>query len=335
MYGERDDPYAVISRLGQRLETALAPDDVLPVVGEALAQALRLPYVAIELSRGAAFDRVASYGHPVPDPVPLPLVYRGEAVGRLVVAQRAPGEEFSTAERQLLEDVARQVGVAAHAVRLAHDLQRSRERLVTAREEERRRLRRDLHDGLGPSLAGIALEIEAARNLLRHDPGSADELLSTLAAKANEAIAEIRRLAYGLRPPSLDELGLVRAIQEQASRFGDGGDGGGLMVSVEAPEKLEPLPAAVEVAAYRIVMEGLTNAARHSGARTCTIRLRWNDALELEVSDDGRGLPEDHRAGVGLTSMGERVSELGGSLTIAPATSGGTCVRASLPIGGR
>src|SRR5215204_7283522 len=150
MYGERDDPYAVVSRLGRRLEATLARDRMLPTLVETIAEALKLPYAAILLKDGEEFRTAAAYGSPRGEPETLPLVYQREEIGRLVIAPRAPGEGFSVADRRLLEDLARQAEIAVHAVRLTADLQRSRERLVTTREEERRRLRRDLHDGLGP-----------------------------------------------------------------------------------------------------------------------------------------------------------------------------------------
>src|ERR687897_12751 len=162
MYGERDDPYAVLSRLGQRLEAALAPDAALNTVVQTVAQALKLPYAEISLKQGDGFVTAARYRDPADETVTLPLTYGAELVGRLNLAPRAPGEEFSSSDRRLLEDLARQAGVAAHAARLTADLQRSRERLVTAREEERRRLRRDLHDGLGPQLAPQTLKVGSA-----------------------------------------------------------------------------------------------------------------------------------------------------------------------------
>jgi two-component system NarL family sensor kinase len=286
--------------------------------------------VAVELRRDGRFELASSYGRPVEDSVEVPLIYQGETVGRLVVGKRGPGEHFSAADIRLLEDLARQAGVATHAVRLTTDLQRSRERLVMAREEERRRLRRDLHDDLGPTLAAVALQVETVRSLLRDDPGAADALLAKLKDETQSAIAGIRRIVYDLRPPALDELGLVGALREEGSRFA--ANGGPLMVSVEGDEVLPPLPAAVEVAAYRIALEAITNAARHSGASTCVVRIASNGGLDVEVRDDGRGLPADFRAGVGLTSMRERVAELGGTFTVEPAVPAGTRIHAHLPV---
>jgi signal transduction histidine kinase len=225
-------------------------------------------------------------------------------------------------------------------VLLTADLQRARERLVTAREEERRRLRRDLHDGLGPQLSSQALTIDAVRALMRRDPESAEALLLDMKQQAQDAVADIRRLVYALRPPALDDLGLVGALRETAAQYGQNG----LDVSVDSPESLLSLPAAVEVAAYRIAQEAMTNVARHAGARECSVSLALDKPLDagvlsLEVRDDGRGVPDPQagvpgpaQAGVGLHSMRERATELGGSLTVEALPQGGIVVRARLPL---
>ena len=330
MYGERDDPYTVLSRLSQQLKTTLAPAAVLPTIAQAVAQTLKLPYVALALKQGNDNDLeiAAAYGRPAGDPVQLPLVYQAETVGQLLVAPRAPGEAFTPAERRLLDDIALQAGVAVHAVRLTTDLQRSRERLVTAREEERRRLRRDLHDGLGPQLASLTLTIAAARELLRQDVDAADMLLQELATHTQAAIADIRRVVYALRPPALDDLGLVLVLREQAAHYSQAG----LQITIDAPEHLPPLPAAVEVAAYRILQEALLNVVRHAHARTCLVRLTLGDALDVEIRDDGVGLPPAGQTGVGLTSMRERTDELGGTCRIESVPGSGTCIHVQLPL---
>jgi signal transduction histidine kinase len=346
MYGERDDPYAVISRLGRRLEATIAPESVLPTITETIAQALKLPYAAILLKEGESFRTAAAYGSPTGEPETLPLVYQREEVGRLVFSPRAPGEEFSAADRRLLEDLARQAEVAVHAVRLTADLQRSRERLVATREEERRRLRRDLHDGIGPTLTGLALQLNAAHKLVMGDePKDAGELLTRLEERTEITIAEMRRLIYGLRPPALDDLGLIPSIRQQAQSQGMVDLPAGTKMnersesrpifSMETPGDLPLLPAAVEVAAYRIAQEALTNVARHARAKTCQVRLSVDEAagaLGLEVIDDGVGMPEDRVAGVGLSSMRERAEELGGTLTIQAKSQGGTRVLVHLPL---
>jgi signal transduction histidine kinase len=332
MYGERDDPYAVVSRLGERLEATLAPDAVMPTITETVREALRLPYAAIALTEnGAATPRVAaSVGEPVEKPMRLPLTYQGEQVGELLLGPRAPNETFGPADRRLLEGLARQAGVAAYAVRLTSDLQRSRERLVATREEERRRLRRDLHDGLGAQLAGLNVQAGTLRRLIPHDPAAADELVVELRDELRGAISDIRRLVYDLRPPALDDLGLAAALHQLAERYG--AEGEQLRVLVEMPEDLPNLPAAVEVAVYRIAQEALTNVVRHAKAKACVVRLRVDEGVTLEIVDDGIGIPKEHGAGVGLSSMRERSSELGGSCVVESVPKGGTQVLIRLPL---
>ena len=331
LYGERDDPYAVLSRLGRQLETTLAPGAVLPTIVATLKEAFKLPYAAIALDQPGENMVAAAAGTPTPDPFCLPLTYQGEQLGHLLLGTRTPGEAFTPAEQRLLNDLARQVGVALAAVRLTTDLQRSRQRLVTARAEERRRLRRDLHDGLGPQLASHVLKLEAARDLIRTNPERAEKLLNNLIEKSQGIVGEVRRLVYDLRPPALDELGLVGAIREYTIQSSLNG----LQVTLDAPEHLPPLPAAVEVAAYRIIQEAVTNTLRHAQARSCRIGLTLMDeppALRLEIGDDGLGLPAGYHAGVGLGSMRERAQELGGQCVVETAAAGGVRVSAQLPL---
>ena len=347
MYGERDDPYVALSRLGRQLETTLAPESVLPTVVTTVRDVLKLPYVAIYLQQDSQdYKIVAESASPslriengrirVPgierEGRCIPLVHQGETTGYIVAGPRAPNESFSSMDLRLLEDLAPQVGVAVHAVRLTADLQRSRERLVLAREEERRRLRRDLHDGLGPQLAGIALKLETLRNRMHGDP-LADSILADLAKRTQDATADIRHLVYELRPPTLDEFGLVMALREGVAQFAQQG-ANGVRITFDAPESLPPLPAAVEVAVYRIVQEALTNVIRHADAQNCYIDLGLDESgcfLCLEIRDDGKGLDLKRRAGVGLNSMRERAEELGGSFTITSIPTGGTHLTVQLP----
>ncbi|HEX6480177.1 MAG TPA: GAF domain-containing sensor histidine kinase [Ktedonobacteraceae bacterium] len=334
LYGQRDEPYRVVSRLGQRLEATLAPEAVLPTIVETVAQALKLPYAAITWQRDGTLVTAATFGKEASELLHLPLGYQGELIGELVLAPRGPGESFTPADRALLSDLARQAGVAAHAVRLTMDLQRltqdlqqTRERLVAAREEERRRLRRDLHDGLGPQLSSQALLLTSAQMLLRQDPDEVEAILKSAVTQSQQAIRDIRRLVYALRPPALDDLGLLAAIGEQLAQY----RASGIAFSLDAPEQLPSLPAAVEVACYRIVQEALTNVVRHAHAHTCMVRLVCREQLTVEVTDDGLGLLPTYRCGVGLNSMRERAEELGGSWLIESGPDGGMCVRAQIP----
>ncbi len=340
MFGERDNPYAVLSRLGRRLETALAPESALPTIVETVAHALKLPSAAIAIKDGEQFASSVEYGVPVGVPVVFPLVYQSETVGQLRVSPRAPAEPFTEADKHLLEDIAHQTGIAVHATRLTADLQQSRARLVTAREEERRRLRRDLHDGVGPTLAGMTLKVGAIRNVLTSNPSVADQMLGELGREIEVAMADIRRLVYALRPPALDELGLVAALRAHVMQYQlpeIGKDGPGketqLTVTIDAPPSLPPLPAAIEVAAYRIACEALANVARHAVAHSCHIILALgHDALYVEISDDGTGLASERQVGVGLVSMRERAEELGGTCAILSGSGHGTRIVTLLPL---
>jgi signal transduction histidine kinase len=288
-----------------------------------------LPYAAITLKQDGLFTIVAEFGREVGELVRLPLAYQGETVGQLVLSLRAPGEAFSPADRRLLDDLARQAGVAVHEIGLTIALQRSRERLVTAREEERRRLRRDLHDGLGSQLAALHLRAGTLRMALPPGQPAAEAGLLELQTEIHTAIGDLRRLVYALRPPALDELGLAGSLHSLAAQSSAGN---GLRVRVDAAEQLPPLPAAVEAAAYRIAQEALANMVRHAHARTGVVTLTVAAELCLEIHDDGIGLPAVRQAGVGLRSMYERAEELGGTCTIEAVAGGGTRVAFHLPL---
>ncbi len=320
VYGATDNPYGALVRLGERLADSAAPTEVLPAAAHTVQETLRLPYVAIRVG-----DEIMA-GAGTPAGVrreERPLVFANETIGTLVVEAR--DEPFTPSERELLDGITRQVATAVHAVSLTADLVRSREKLVTATEEERRRLRRDLHDGLGPALAGIVLGLQSARRRLDGDDDPVGERLDTLTAQTQEAVAEVRRLVYGLRPPALDELGLLGALDEQAKTLGP--------ITVHGPVERPRLGAAVEAAAYRIALEAMTNVNRHARATACTVRVDVDSALHLEIEDDGVGLPSAFNAGVGITSMRERATELGGTCTIDGRRPSGTRVRVSIPLG--
>ncbi len=339
-YGQRDDPLGALSKLARRLEAAMAPEIVLPTLVQTIAQTLKLPYVAISLRRGNEFVIAARTGDEAANPLKLPLIYRGDTVGQLIAGPRGPGESFSPADQQLLTNIAHQAGVSAYAVQLTRELRHSRLRLITAREEERRRLRRDLHDGLGPVLASQGLKIAAVAQLLEDDPLQAQVLLEELAAQNEATVAEIRRLVYELRPAALDDLGLVGAVRDYASGLRGGPqDSRRVRVEVQAQAAtLTGLPAAIEVAAYRIATEALTNIARHARARQARVSLavmadNRGRRLHLEIVDDGIGLPAAHRAGIGLISMRERAEEVGGRFHLGSTPGRGTREVADLPLG--
>ena len=340
LYGERRDPFAVATRLGTTLDSAATPAEALQALADEVARALRLPSVAI-LPADPRLPSVRSAGDVrlAGDVDEWPLTSLGQDVGRLAVTHRHPGERWRRPERAALDDAARRAAALVWAALLTADLQAGRERIVAGREEERRRLRHDLHDGVGPELAGMALQLERLAGKLAADPDLA-ALAGRLRDQMRRTVAAVRRAVDDLRPPALDELGLVAALREHVAAYrmpvaagGAGGEVDG--VTVTAGE-LPPLRAAVEVAAYRIATEAVSNAVRHAEASTCTVSLRLSgEDLLVEITDDGRGVPADAVPGVGSTSMRERAAELGGSLDVTTGDGTGTTVRARLPLAAR
>ncbi|GAA0810383.1 sensor histidine kinase [Spirilliplanes yamanashiensis] len=327
--GRRDDAYGVVAGLAERLERSPTPEVQLVAVAQSVAEAFRSPYVAVEVDRAGGERIVAAHGVEPADTQVLPITWRGEPVGRLVLPRGGARAALSARDERLLADVVRQAAAAARASHLAGELQRSREQIVAAREEERRRLRRDLHDGLGPSLGGVALRIDTARNLAAKKPAEADRLLRQARDDVTAALADVRRLVHDLRPPALDDVGLLGAVRQQAERL----RAPGLTITVDGGDALDALPAAVEVAAYRIASEALANVARHASASVCRVRLAVEGGdLIVEVADDGTGIPAGTASGVGLISLRERAAELGGDTRIECPDERGTVVRARLPL---
>ena len=321
--------YHALTTLGHCLQSSIVPDEVLPALAGTIAATLEVPYVAVEVGNNTEVTAAAVFGEPREDVIVVPLVHHHEVVGRLTVAPK-PGELLQPLDVRLLRDLAGQAGAAAYGVRLTADLRRSRERLVTAREENWRDVRRQLHDRLGP-LDGILLGIGAAANTLsRDDAEGTNTLLTRLKGELRSEIADIRALVDQLRPRSLDELGLVGALQRQAALMAL--PPRPLAVTVEAAD-LGALPSAVEVAVYLIVSEALTNVRRHALARHCQIRLAVTGGwLELEVADDGLGLAREFLEGVGVACMRERAAELGGSFSVEAGAAGGTSVCVEVPL---
>jgi signal transduction histidine kinase len=328
MYGDGGDPYRAVTGLADRLSAVAAPGEALQTVVDTIRSALRAPYVAVEID-----GRTAAAAGDSADSATLvrPIVHQGVTLGDIVVAS-PQGRALDPRERSLLDELVRHAAPALLAARLTDDLQESRQRLVAAREDDRRRLRRDLHDGLGPNLAGVALGIDVAIGRLDVDPVEARALLKEVKDETNAAVDEVRRIAYGLRPPALDELGLAGAVTQTAERLSRGM--GEFVIDVESTGPLRALDAATEVAAYRIATEAMTNATRHSCARHVNVRLTADGELALDVVDDGQGIAAGATPGVGLAGMRERTAELGGTLEIISGPNG-TRVHASLPLGNR
>jgi signal transduction histidine kinase len=329
--GEREDPYRVVSGLAERLERSDGAEEQLMAVAAGVAEAFRSPYVGVEVDQVGGRQLLAESGRRPAAVRSLPIAYRGEEVGRLLLPRDGVRAQLVTRDERLLADVVRQAAAAARASALAAELQASREQLVAAREEERRRLRRDLHDGLGPTLGAVVLRIDTARNLAAARPEESDRLLRQVRDDVSAALADVRRLVHDLRPPALDDLGLAGAVRQQAERL----LAPRVAVTVDA-EDAPDLPAAVEVAAYRIASEALANVAKHASATRVRVTLAREDdgALGVTVADDGVGIAAGAPAGVGLVSLRERAAELGGRAAVECPATGGTVVRAVLPTDG-
>jgi signal transduction histidine kinase len=327
LFGGRADPVDTLARLGTHLAAGSPPPEWL----ETLRTALAVQGVALR-RRGEVIASAGVFGDAVT--VMTPLTADAEHVGDLVVALPAEHLRPPPTTVAVLGLVAAPLAQALHAAGLAEELRASRGRVVSGLEEERRRMRRDLHDGLGPTLTGIAYSADAAANLVHADPDQARDLLRQLRGDARAAIAEIRRIVYGLRPKALDELGLVGAMRQQVSHLRTA-DGRVLVVDVAAPADLPHLPAAVEVAAYRVAVEAVTNVARHAGVAAASVDLTLcatpaSRVLRVEVRDRGRtagGWVE----GIGIASMRERVEQIGGAFALRAGVDGAT-VTADLPL---
>ena len=333
MFGQRDDPYALLAEMGRVMTEAGTPEETLQTLTETVATSLKLPGVAIDLDQDGEWTRRATFGLADVETggVVVPLRHQGELVGRLVVMPRSSRELPTTRDMGLLQDIAHPAGAIARSVRLTMALQSSRERLVMAQEEERRRIRRDLHDGLGPSLASQTFQLDEVLDRLQDDPAGAADLVMALKAQNQQLVADIRRLVYELRPPALDELGVAGALTAHVAQLERSG-----LLSIEVttiPDPLPVLPAAVEVAAYRIAREAITNTVRHAGATHCATTLEATaDKLIISVRDNGAGIGQGADSGVGLLSMRERSEELGGTFRALSSDLGGTEIVATLPL---
>jgi two-component system, NarL family, sensor kinase len=316
VYGTRRDPVAAVSAVGQRL----AGDD-LGGVADALRESLRLSYVAVERVDGSSVES----GEPTAASQNWPLTYDDKQVGKLVAGPRHGERQLSRSDQKVIDLVAAPLAIVLHAQALTEDLKISRERVIDAAEEERTRLRRELHDSLGPLLTGAAFKADGIALAAQSRPERAESLAIELADQLRQSVEGVRQLAYGLRPAALDELGLVGALREEGSRYGP------LKVVIQAPETMPALPSSVEVAAYRIAAEALTNVVRHSDAKLASVQLAADDgALEMVITDDGRSTGP-WSPGLGLASIKTRASEVGGSCEAGPTAEGGR-VAAVLPL---
>lgn len=321
------NPGMALAALGESLEQSLQPGDVAGVVARTVVDSLSVPYAAVTLVSGVR-HAVGEIDDGAAEQ--FPVLYAGEQVAWIEVAPRHGELGLAPRDRAVLQRLAISSGTALHAAATLQRLQAARENLVMAREEERRRLRRELHDDLAPTLVALGFTAASASAVLERDVGRARQLLDGLQESISVAVERVREIAYDLRPPVLDDIGLMAALGD---RLGTD-DPGPPRVEVRGHLDEERVPAAVQLAALRIAQEAVTNVRRHAGASTCCVEITEEaEQLVLRVSDDGRGVRSGVRRGVGSRSMEEQAAELGGEVALVTSP-GGTTVEARLPLVG-
>ena len=330
LYGERDDPVAAMVRAGERMGSARDPDAALAAAALGLQESLRLPWVAIHDETGALVAVAGARPSWAKSVAEWELLHLGQSCGRLALCGRSPREKFTSADERLVGAFLSPIAATLASRRFVDDLRDSRERLVLAQEEERHRLRRDIHDGLGPMLAAVAMHADVAMLRLDRAPDALHETLGRLRSTATDAMTDVRRIIEDLRPAALTELGLVSALDEFC-RLRSSPEG--TVVTFGADVDLPTTAPGIEVAVYRVVTEAVTNALRHGDATEVRVALASHEGwLDVAVADDGHGWDvSSPSAGVGVPAMHERSAEIGGRLTIESSRSG-TTVHASFPV---
>ena len=325
--GRHPDALQSLVALGDRLSATVDPRGVAGEIVEGVTGALGVRYAAVRAPNGVA---AASGDLGDVETSRFPITYAGEELGELLVAPRAGEAQLTSSDRVVLAQICAQAAPALNSARVVAELEEARSRIVFAREEERKRLRRDLHDELAPTFAGLGLSAAAVEAFARVGDDRAADAAERLVTGLHAATRQLREVAYDLRPPVLDDRGLAAAIRERVAA-----PGSLPVVEVDAPERRLVLPAAVESAALRITQEAVANVRRHAAASRCTVTLGLEPGiLRLDVVDDGRGLPTRVSAGVGLRSMHERAAELRGTVQVTRRADGGTRVSARLPAPG-
>jgi signal transduction histidine kinase len=340
VYGKRATPYEVMSEFAERAAGTYSIDEVLPRMAEIVASGTGARRAAVwlrsgsELRRAAVFPAaddswpatVAAEDEAVPGAdASVPVRHRGEVLGAITVAM-PPAEPLTPTHEKLLADVASQAGLVLRNVRLIEDLRASRQRLVAAQDEERRRLERNIHDGAQQQLVALAVKLRLVETVAAKDPAKAARMAAEAKAEVQDALENLRDLARGIYPPLLADQGLAAALEAQARKAA---------VPVEVhPDGVGRYPQEVEAGAYFCVLEALQNVAKYADASRVDVNLHAdNGELVFEVADDGKGFdPERTPPGSGLTNMRDRLEALGGSVEVASRRGEGTVVRGRIPV---
>jgi signal transduction histidine kinase len=343
VYGKRATPYEVLADLGERLAHEYAVDNVLERVASTLAAGVGADRVVIWLHVGSELHPAAAWPTDAKAaPIALPdqsvpeeldgmraftVRHQGEILGAIGVGKPS-SDPISPADERLVGDLAGQAGLVLRNVRLIEDLLASRQRLVAAQDQERRRIERNIHDGAQQQLVALAVKIRLAEQMVARDPEKAVALLSELGGHVQETLQDLRDLARGIYPPVLADQGLVAALDAQARKSA--------IAVVVSPNGVGRYLQEVEGAVYFCVLEALQNVAKYAHARSVDVRLEASKgSLEFEVADDGRGFDPAAASGSGLTNMRDRLEALRGSLVIRSAPGSGTTVVGRVPVGER
>ena len=348
MFGERLGGYELVARLGTTLEHALGTYEVAPRVAATVRLGLRTRWVRVHVERrtseGAFLEPIGADGiglhEPASPALSVPLIHADKHIGTIDCGPKEEGA-FQARDHELLETLGRQAALAIRNAALASELAErlteierqarelaaSRTRIVQAEEAGRRRIERDIHDGVQQELVALLAKARLARNQLARDPGLAATTLAELQADTRQALEDLRELAHGIHPPVLTDRGLLEAIEGQLARLP-------VPVYVEADGlgRDSRYPAEIEGAAYFLVCEAVTNALKHAAANRIDVRLAaLPGGLRVEIADDGRGFEPSGVAGSGLRGLADRVEALGGQLEIISRPAGGTRLIAVLP----
>jgi len=352
VYGRRATPYEVLSAFSEQVAETHAADEVLPRMARVLREGAGAGVATVWLRTGGFLRPAATYPEAMPQPEALPMEdgtvpeipgaaatvrveHQGDVLGALSVTKRK-GESLTPAEAHLIGDLANQAGLVLRNVRLTAELRQrldelrsSRQRLVRAQDEERRRLERNLHDGAQQHLVALKVKIGLAQMLIAKAPDQARATVTALKTDADEALETLRDLARGIYPPLLADKGLVVALESQARKAT-------VPVTVEA-DGVERYSQEMESTVYFCVLEALQNVQKYAHATHVLVRLRGErDILVFEVIDDGTGFDvAGVRKGSGLTNVSDRVDALGGRIEIRSRSGAGTTVRGEVPVSTR
>ena len=319
VYGDRQDPWRALHRLGRQAVDGTGLADVLQAVGHSL----HLPGAEVRSASGTT----VTWGEVGEDAMVVPLTLSDGLVGELRVAPRRGEHGLSAADQRLLDALAPLVALVLRGNELTAELEVEREHVLEATAAERARLRRDLHDGLGPSLTGIGLGLEALDSSAL--PARSRSVLARVRTEVAASLEEVRRIIDDLRPGALETGDLLSVLQARALQLTSTTP---VRVEVDAPAELPRLTPGTEVAALRILEEALHNVVRHAGATRCRVSVRCDDELHLLVADDGHGFTGPREGGVGLASMRSRANALGGRLDVESSPAG-TALSVALPLG--